>query len=70
MNKKTAIFAAFLWALNGVVLTPWVLDLGLYDVPVFVFMLPAVGSVFLAYFIITRKKELKNWSLTLDTENV
>lgn len=65
--KKIAIFAAiaimfaaFLWALDGVVLTPWVLDLGLYDVPVFVFMLHAAGSVFLAYFLITRKRELKN----------
>lgn len=54
------MFAAFLWAFDGVVLTPWILDLGLYDVPVFVFMLHAVGSIFLSYFLITRKKELKN----------
>lgn len=54
------MFAAFLWAFDGVVLTPWIMDLGLTDVPTFVFMLHAVASVFLAYFLITKKHELKN----------
>ena len=54
------ILAAFLWALDGVYFTPWILDLGLYDVPIFVFMLHLTGSVVLSYFLITRKKELKN----------
>jgi len=54
------MLAAFLWAFDGVVLTPWVTDLGLYDVPTFVFMLHAVASVFLAYFLIKRRGELKN----------
>lgn len=53
------MFAAFLWAFDGVVLTPWVMDLGLYDVPTFVFMLHAVASIFLLYFFITRRAELK-----------
>ncbi|MFC1688010.1 EamA family transporter, partial [Patescibacteria group bacterium] len=56
------MFAAFLWALDGVVLTPWVMDLGLRDVPTFVLMLHATASVFLLYFYITRKHELKNLS--------
>ena len=51
--------AAFLWAFDGIVLTPWIMDLGLYDVPTFVFMLHITASVFLAYFFITRKSELK-----------
>ncbi|MFH1535116.1 MAG: DMT family transporter, partial [Patescibacteria group bacterium] len=54
------MFAAFLWAFDGVVLTPWVLDLGLTDVPTFVFMLHAVASVFLVYFFVKRRSELKN----------
>jgi drug/metabolite transporter (DMT)-like permease len=54
------MFAAFLWAFDGVVLTPWIMELGLRDVPTFVFMLHAVASVFLAYFFFTRKHELKN----------
>jgi drug/metabolite transporter (DMT)-like permease len=53
------MFAAFLWAFDGVVLTPWVLDLGLTDVPTFVFMLHAVASVFLIYFFVKRRNELK-----------
>jgi len=53
------ITAAFLWAFDGIVLTPWVMDLGLYDVPTFVFMLHVTASVFLAYFFVTRKSELK-----------
>jgi len=52
--------AAFLWAFDGIVLTPWVMDLGLYDVPTFVFMLHITASVFLAYFFATRRSELKN----------
>ncbi|MFA6512420.1 MAG: DMT family transporter [Patescibacteria group bacterium] len=60
------LFAAFLWALDGVLLTPWVLDLGLSDVPTFVFMLHAVSSLFLLYFFFSRKHELarlqkKDW---------
>lgn len=54
------MLAAFLWALDGVILTPWVMDLGLTDVPTFVLMLHATASVFLLYFYITRKHELKN----------
>lgn len=54
------MLAAFLWAFDGVVLTPWVMDLGLYDVPTFVFMLHSTASVFLAYFFITKRSELKN----------
>jgi drug/metabolite transporter (DMT)-like permease len=54
------MFAAFLWAFDGVVLTPWVVDLGLSDVPTFVFMLHAVSSIFLSYFIFTKSSELKN----------
>jgi len=53
------MFAAFLWAFDGVVLTPWVTNLGMKDVPTFVFMLHAVASVFLSYFLITRRRELK-----------
>jgi len=54
------MLAAFLWAFDGIVLTPWIMDLGLTDVPTFVFMLHAVASIFLAYFFFTRKHELKN----------
>ncbi|MDZ7798992.1 MAG: EamA family transporter [Patescibacteria group bacterium] len=54
------ISAAFLWALDGVYFTPWILNLGLYDVPIFVFMLHLTGAIILSYFLITRKKELKN----------
>ncbi|MDD5040435.1 MAG: DMT family transporter [Patescibacteria group bacterium] len=54
------MFAAFLWAFDGVVLTPWVNDLGMYDVPTFVFMLHATASVFLVYFLISKRHELKN----------
>lgn len=54
------MLAAFLWAFDGVVLTPWVMDLGLSDVPTFVFMLHATASVFLTYFLIKRRGELKN----------
>lgn len=54
------IFAAFLWAFDGVVLTPWVIDLGLSDVPTFVFMLHAVASIFLLYFLFARNHELAN----------
>ncbi len=53
------MFAAFLWALDGVILTPWIVDLGLSDVPTFVFMLHATAAVFLTYFLITRRHELK-----------
>ncbi|MBU0597464.1 DMT family transporter [Patescibacteria group bacterium] len=53
------LFAAFLWAFDGVVLTPWVMELGLTDVPTFVFMLHAVASVFLFYFLIKKRSELK-----------
>jgi len=52
--------AAFLWAFDGIVLTPWIMDLGLYDVPTFVFMLHITASVFLTYFLFARKSELKN----------
>ena len=54
------MLAAFLWAFDGVVLTPWIMDLGLTDVPTFVFMLHATASVFLTYFLIKRRGELKN----------
>ncbi len=53
------IFSAILWAFDGEVLTPWVTDLGVRDVPTFVFMLHATASVFLAYFIVRRWQELK-----------
>ncbi len=53
------ISAAFLWAFDGVVLTPWVNDLGLWDVPTFVLMLHATASVFLTYFIVKRRQELR-----------
>ncbi|PIY95708.1 MAG: EamA family transporter [Candidatus Kerfeldbacteria bacterium CG_4_10_14_0_8_um_filter_42_10] len=56
----TIMFAAFLWAFDGVVLTPWVVDLGLSDIPTFVFMLHATASVFLAYFLFRKYQELKN----------
>jgi len=54
------MFAAFLWAFDGVVLTPWVVDLGLSDIPTFVFMLHATTSVFLSYFLFRKYQELKN----------
>lgn len=67
MKKQIEIFAAlaimlaaFLWAFDGVVLTPWIIDLGLSDVPTFVFMLHAVASVFLSYFFFKKRSELKN----------
>ncbi|MFA6524903.1 MAG: EamA family transporter [Patescibacteria group bacterium] len=60
MGALAIMFAAFLWAFDGVVLTPWVVDLGLSDVPTFVFMLHAVSSVFLSYFLFTKSAELKN----------
>src|SRR3989338_3306212 len=60
LSALAIMFAAFLWAFDGVVLTPWVMDLGLSDVPTFVFMLHAVASIFLAYFFFKRKEELKN----------
>lgn len=53
------VVAALLWAVDGVVLTPWILDLGLSDVPTFVFMLHITASIFLAYFFFTKKSELK-----------
>lgn len=53
------VCAAFLWAFDGVVLTPWVLDLGVTDVPTFVFMLHATASVFLVWFLVFRRNELK-----------
>jgi len=56
----TIMFAAFLWAFDGVVLTPWVVDLGLSDIPTFVFMLHATTSVFLSYFLFRKYQELKN----------
>lgn len=54
------MLAAFLWAFDGVVFTPLVMDLGLYDVPTFVFMLHFTGSLFLLYFLAARRSELKN----------
>jgi len=67
MKKHIEIFsvlavmlAAFLWAFDGVVLTPWILDLGLSDVPTFVFMLHAVASIFLSYFFFKKRDQLKN----------
>lgn len=62
MAPIAIMLAAFLWAFDGVVLTPWVTDLGLSDVPTFVFMLHAVASVFLTYFLITRRSELRQLS--------
>jgi len=56
----TIMFAAFLWAFDGVVLTPWVVDLGLSDISTFVFMLHATTSVFLSYFLFRKYQELKN----------
>ena len=50
--------AAFLWAFDGVVFTPQIMKWGLYDVPTIVFMLHAVGLVFLSYFYFTRKQEI------------
>ncbi len=52
--------AAFLWAFDGVVLTPWINDLGLWDVPTFVLLLHLTASVFLSYFLITKRHELAN----------
>lgn len=60
IGALSIMFAAFLWAFDGVVLTPWLLKLGVTDIPVFVFMLHLVSSVFLSYFYFTRLKELKN----------
>lgn len=60
MGALAIMFAAFLWAFDGVVLTPWVVDLGLSDIPTFVFMLHAVSSVFLTYFLFAKSNELKN----------
>jgi len=54
------MFAAFLWAFDGVVFTPWIINLGLYDVPIYVFILHLTGSIFLSYFLISRWQELKN----------
>jgi drug/metabolite transporter (DMT)-like permease len=54
------MLAAFLWAFDGVVLTPWIIDLGLSDVPTFVFMLHAVASVFLSFFLVKQRSQLKN----------
>jgi len=54
------MLAAFLWAFDGVVLTPWVTKLGMTDVPTFVFMLHVTASVFLSYFFFKRWGELKN----------
>lgn len=53
------VIAAILWAVDGVVLTPWVLDLGVTDVPTFVFMLHAVASLFLVWFLVFRRSELR-----------
>ncbi|MFA6391229.1 MAG: EamA family transporter [Patescibacteria group bacterium] len=60
MGALAIMLAAFLWAFDGVVLTPWVVDLGLSDIPTFVFMLHAVSSVFLSYYLFRKFKELKN----------
>ncbi|MCD4761155.1 DMT family transporter [bacterium] len=54
------MLAAFLWAFDGVILTPWIIDLGLSDVPTFVFMLHAVAAVFLSYFFFKQRSQLKN----------
>lgn len=54
------MLAAFLWALDGVFFTPKIMELGLFDVPTIVFMLHAVGSLFLLYFFFKKKSELKN----------
>lgn len=53
-------FAAFLWAFDGVVFTPLIMKLGLYDVPTIVFMLHAIGLAFLSYFYFTRKQEIRS----------
>ena len=53
------MLAALLWAVDGTILTPWITDLGLYDVPTFVFMLHATASVFLCFFLFTKRNELK-----------
>lgn len=53
------MLAAILWAVDGTILTPWITDLGLYDIPTFVFMLHATASVFLMFFLFTKKNELK-----------
>ena len=60
LGAISIMFAAFLWAVDGVVLTPWVLKLGMTDIPIFVFMLHATSSVFLLYFYFKRFSELKN----------
>ncbi|MFH0952258.1 MAG: EamA family transporter [Patescibacteria group bacterium] len=54
------ILAASLWAFDGIVLTPWITDMGLWDVPTFVFMLHGVAAVFLTYFLVKKRWELKN----------
>ncbi|XOU94303.1 MAG: DMT family transporter [Candidatus Kerfeldbacteria bacterium] len=53
------MIAAILWAVDGILLTPWITDLGLWDVPTFVFMLHAVATIFLSYFLITKREEIK-----------
>ncbi len=58
--------AAILWAIDGVVFTPWIMKLGLSDVPTIVFMLHLVSSVFLSYFLFRGRAELsqmtrKDW---------
>ena len=68
MNKKSLIvlgalaimLAAFLWAFDGVVYIPWIMGLGLFDVPTIVFMLHAIGSLFLLFFFFKKKSETKN----------
>jgi len=52
--------AAFLWAFDGVVFTPQIMKWGLFDVPTIVFMLHAIGLVFLSYFYFTRKQEISS----------
>ena len=58
MPPIAIMVAAFLWAFDGVVLTPWINDLGLWDVPTFVLLLHLTASVFLSYFLITKRHEL------------
>ncbi|EKE06920.1 MAG: protein of unknown function DUF6 transmembrane [uncultured bacterium] len=60
IGALSIMFAAFLWAVDGVIFTPWVLKLGMSDVPIFVFMLHATSSLFLSYFFFKRFQELKN----------
>lgn len=64
MAALSIMLAASLWAFDGVVLTPWITDMGLWDVPVFVFMLHAVASVFLSYFLVKKWPELKRLTKT------